>query len=86
MTTDAFDFKDYVHAQDRKEAAYQQYNYASMKLENASIKCRLAQIKSQHNPIDSLLKARLSERERLHAIAFYVVIGRFPEGLEIAVD
>ena len=80
------DFASYMHAQDRKEAAYQQYNYAGTKLENESIKCRLAQIKSQSNPIDSLLLAKLSERERLYAISFYVVIGRFPDGLQVVTD
>ena len=80
------DFASYMHAKDRKESAYQQYNYASAKLENESIKCRLAQIKSQANPIDSLLLARLSERERLYAISFYVVIGRFPDGLQVVTD
>ena len=77
--------KHYLHMQDRKELSYQQYNYAGAKLEIESIKCRLAEIESQANPIDSLLLARLNERERLCAIAFYVVIGRFPAGLEIPV-
>ena len=80
------EFSEYCHAKDRKEGAYQQYNYASTKLELESIKCRLAEIKSQADPINSLMLARLSERERLCAIAFYVVIGRFPDNLQIKHD
>lgn len=73
------DLNDYFHMQARKDEAYQLYNYAGMKLENAKIKCRLAEIKSQTEPLDSLLNKKLTERERLYAAAFYVVIGRMPE-------
>ena len=72
------DFEHYMKAQSKKEAAYQQYNYAGQKLENTQIRERLAEIKSQHNPIATLLEQPMSERDRLYAIAFYVVIGRMP--------
>ncbi|MEA3427896.1 MAG: hypothetical protein U9Q84_01475 [Thermodesulfobacteriota bacterium] len=72
-------FTHYMEAQANKEAAGHLYNYASQKLENAQIKERLAEIKSQHEPIASLLEEPMSERGRLYAIAFYVVVGRMPD-------
>ena len=71
-------FSQYMLAQSRKETAYAQYNAASHYLEICQIKERLAEIQSQHEPIASLLNQSLSERERLCATAFYVVIGRMP--------
>ena len=71
-------FQNYLLQQERKNAAYQRYNYASVALENAQIKERLAEIKSQHEPLASLLEKPLSERDRLYAAAFYVVVGRKP--------
>jgi len=68
-----------MNARTERESAYNLYNYAGQKLELASIKERLAEIESQHEPIATLLTEKLSERDRLCAIAFYVVIGRFPE-------
>jgi hypothetical protein len=73
------DFGQYMNARTEKEAAYNLYNYAGAKLELASINERLAEIKSQHEPIADLLTKNLSERDKLCAIAFYVVVGRFPE-------
>jgi hypothetical protein len=67
-----------MNARTEKESAYNLYNYAGAKLELASIRERLAEIESQHDPIADLLTKKMSERERLCAIAFYVVIGRFP--------
>ena len=72
-------FTNYMNARTEKESAYNLYNYAGTKLELAGIRERLAEIESQHNPIANLLEKKMSERERLCAIAFYVVIGRFPE-------
>jgi len=72
------DVAHYMKAQADKETAYQLYNYAGQRLENAQIKERLAEIKSQHDPIASLLEEPMSERDRLYAIAFYVVVGRIP--------
>lgn len=72
-------FSAYLAAQSDRKAAYNLYCYASQKLENAQIRERLAEIKSQHEPIASLLNEKLSERDRLYAIAFYVVIGGMPE-------
>jgi hypothetical protein len=73
------DFAAYMLAQSEQRAAFQAYCYAGAKLENAQIKERLAQIKSQHEPLAGLMDEAMSERDRLHAAAFYVVVGRMPE-------
>lgn len=73
------DFQNYMLQQARKEAAYQQYNYAAAKLDNAKIHERLAELKSQHEPLASLATKPLSERDRLYAAAYYVVCGRMPD-------
>ncbi len=72
-------FNSYLRAQSEAQTAYERYNYASSALENARIKERLAEIKSQHEPLARLLDQKLSERDRLCAAAFYVVTGRMPE-------
>jgi hypothetical protein len=72
------DFGNYMKAQAEQRAAYERYNYAGAALENAQIKERLAEIKSQHEPLAGLLAQPLSERDRLYAAAFYVVVGRMP--------
>lgn len=73
------DFGNYMKAQAEKQAAYERYNYAGVALENAQIKERLAEIKSQHQPIADLIEQTLSERDRIYAAAFYVVTGQFPD-------
>ncbi len=70
---------DYARARDRREAAYAQYNAASHWLELETIKERLAEIQSQHEPLASLINESRGERERLYAAAYYVVVGRMPE-------
>jgi hypothetical protein len=71
--------ENYMLAIERKKVAYEKYNYASASLENCQIKERLAEIWSQHEPLASLLDRKMTERERLYAAAFYVVVGRMPE-------
>ena len=73
------DFQNYMLQQARKETAMERYNYASSALNNAQIMERLAQLKSQHEPLASLVDKPLSERDRLYAAAYFVVVGRFPE-------
>lgn len=72
-------FDKYLYKQAQKEAAYNLYNYAGAKLELTQIQERLAEIDSQHEPMASLLEEKMTERQRLYAIAFYVVVGRMPE-------
>lgn len=61
-----------------KDAAYQQYNYAAQKLENAKILERLAELESQHEPLHTLSEGNEFLRKKLYAAAFYVAIGRMP--------
>lgn len=74
------DFGEYMTARSDAKAAYAEYNSASRGLELARINERLAEIKSQHEPLNALLNQKMTERERLHAAAFYVVVGRMPPG------
>jgi hypothetical protein len=73
------DFLHYMKAQAEKRAAFNAYDAAAARLELAQIKERLAEIRSQHEPLHSLIDQRMSERERLYAAAHYVVVGRMPE-------
>lgn len=77
MTTDSF--ANYQRAQAEKRAAYEHYCHAGAVLENALIRERLAEIKNQHEPLAGLLSRSMSERDRLYASAFYVVVGRMPQ-------
>lgn len=72
------DFSHYLTKQARTEAARANRNHASVALDNAEIHERLAKIKSQHEPLAGLIDAPMSERDRLYAAAFYVVVGRMP--------
>jgi len=72
-------FQNHMLQQSRKETAYERYNYASATLTYAQIMERLAEIKSQHEPLAALLLQPLSERDRLYAAAYYVVVGRMPD-------
>ena len=72
------DLSNYRYAQAEREAAYQRLNYATEALENARVRERLAEIKSQHDPINNMIHSMLSAREMLYASAFYVVTGRMP--------
>ena len=77
-------FQAYLLATAEKERAYANYCHAGAALELAKIKERLAEVQSQHEPLHSLSTRTapqghtLTERERLYAAAFYVVIGRMP--------
>ena len=73
------DFEAYMLAQARCEKATATYNWAASDLRNAQIGKRLTEIKSQHEPLNTLLQAALSERDRMYAAAYYVVVGRLPE-------
>lgn len=76
-------FGQFQQAKAEEDAARQLYNYSGQKLENAGIRRRLAEAKSQAEPIASLVeRTDLSERERLYALAFWVVVGRLPEELK----
>ena len=46
----------------------------------AQIDERLAEIRSQHDPLAEMINKKLSERDRLFAAAYYVVRGRHWDG------
>lgn len=77
---------NYPHAITEKDLARERLNYAACALELAQIKMRLAELKDQHAPLAALAeKARKCEnygdqRARLYAVAFYAVVGRWPDG------
>ncbi len=72
------DLAAYFLAQAKKREAYEKFDGAAKGLSLAQIHERLAEIKSQHEPLATLATKAMSERERLYAAAFYVVVGRFP--------
>ena len=80
------DFGIYLLAQAERREAYERYNYAGAALKNAQIKERLAEIKSQHEPLNGLIGEAMSERDRLYAAAFYVVVGRMPSKTKEAAE
>ena len=61
------------------KAAYNNYNYAGVALELARIKERLAMIESQHSPLCNLIE---NKRDEAIAVAFYCVVGRWPNGFK----
>lgn len=71
-------FMKYELEKANKRAAYANLSHASAAYENVLIRERLAEIKSQHEPLNSLIISAMSERDRLYAAAFYVVVGRMP--------
>ena len=72
------DFTNYQKAQADTRAASAEYDRAATALDLAKIKQRLAEIKSQHEPLAVLQDQAMTERDRLYAAAFYVVVGRMP--------
>lgn len=73
-------FTAFMMAQERSRTAYERYNYAGAALELARIKERLAEIRSQHEPLASMNPEGNSlARKKQYAAAFYVVFGRMPE-------
>ena len=77
---DPLAFSTYQLRQAEKREAYEAFNFAMQLLENRQIKERLAEILSQADPLDKLISTVMPERARLYAAAFFVVVGRIPEG------
>lgn len=76
------DLLNYFYMQEKVQAASNRYSHAGVALENAQMRARLAELKSQHEPLAALIDKPLGERERLYAAAFYVVMGRMPHADE----
>ena len=79
------DLLNYFKAQAERESAYNQYNYAGQKLANARIKERYTEIRSQYDPIESIIKERFplindndkdKIRQTILEITKYVVLGQ----------
>ena len=73
------DLLEYFAAQEKTRSMRNLHSYADMAITVAEINERLAEIKSQHEPLNKLLETAMTERERLYATAFYVVVGRMPK-------
>ena len=69
-------------AQEKVRTARAEGDTASYKLQVADIKCRLAEIESQYEPLHEVTGGDLKIRKMILDTAFYVVIGRFPEKQE----
>lgn len=72
-------FSNYLHATTVREKAYERYNYAASALKLAKIEERLAEIKSQHEPVNSLgqrIICNITARESFESICDYVVLGK----------
>ena len=59
------------------EAARNLYNYAGSNLTLKQIRNRLAELKSQHEPLNSLCDGDPVMRRKAYEAAFYVVVGRW---------
>lgn len=70
------DFANHIAAEAEKREAEQLYNYAQQRLENKTIVCRYAEIKSQCEPLNSIIEESGTPREQIIAACRYVVTGR----------
>lgn len=67
----------YFHEQDKLRGKQNALEAASIGLELQHISTRLAEIKSQHDPLAKIIDdPDLDMRQKLYAAAHYVVIGR----------
>jgi len=69
----------YELARARKNAAYERYCAASSQLELETIRCRLAELRSQHEPAAAIVKKDITDehtiRSKLIEAAEFVVLG-----------
>lgn len=77
--TGSWEYERYRRAKAEKESAYIQFNYAEQLIKNKTIMCRLAEIKSQHEPLATIIGESTATREKLIAACEYVVNGNLPE-------
>ena len=71
---------DYQQAQTAVEAAKYHYDYASLALDMAHIKERMAELEYQYMPLADFDKGNTEQRKRTLDAIFYVVVGRWPDG------
>ena len=72
------EFQNYMLAIAEKEVANQKVCYAGQLLENKIILCRLAEIKSQAEPLSTIMGGNDTLIEKLIAACEYVVNGKKP--------
>lgn len=73
------DFGDYLARQTETKLASTERSLATVKLEFARVKERAAEIRSQHEPLNTLTAGDAEERQRILDAVFYVLVGRFPK-------
>jgi hypothetical protein len=76
------DYLNFQYHKAKTETARAKVGEAVNRVELAEIKERFAEIKSQHQPLDLIAKSGLSDRGKMYACAFYVVVGRLPDNLK----
>jgi len=72
------DFATYMHAQDKTRLARCEMEKAHARLTLAEIRERLAEVRSQFDPLAGLVNSNMSPRDMALALAEYVVTVRFP--------
>ena len=77
-------FLKYTHATEMRKAAMVKVELSHMRLRKALVEERLAKLKSQSEPLSGLMAENISDRDRLYAAAFYVVVGRMPKCAKLA--
>ena len=74
------DLQKYFEAQTKVESARNLHNYAGVNLKLAEIRCRYAELRSQHEPLNGFLEeiatSTTISREQLMKIADYVILGK----------
>ena len=75
------DSANYQYRQECTRTARAEHQAASYKLELCQVRERLAELKSQHDPLHSMVLKVLhtQSRDDVYAAAFYVVVGRVKE-------
>lgn len=66
----------FQHAQAERREAVERHNYAGVALTLAQIRERLAEVRSQYEPVNTLLSQHSTEKDKALAVARYVVTGR----------
>ena len=72
------DLGKYLHAQETTARRRAERDLASANLELARIQELAAEMRSQHEPLDTLTGGDKEERERILKAIFYVTVGRWP--------
>jgi len=80
------DVMRYQLAMEETARAKAERSAASRAYELARIQERLAMIRSQHEPLATASESEATSREKMVAAAFFVVVGRWPDGAAKAAE